>query len=74
MRSPEVLIVVAQFQVSYTGEGLNPSTLFRICRHDEPRATHEQGVGSTCRGVCNVREGVLPRLEVTCGAELDIGE
>jgi len=54
---------------------LDPTSHSHIHRHDEPRATNKQGMGMIRGGVRRLfRERLLPRLEVTCGTELGVGE
>ena len=55
-------------------ETVIPATRFRICCCDVSNTLNRQGVGVMSGRGQRIRKRLLPRLEVICGLELDIGK
>ena len=66
--------MIPRFQVYDTRETCEPAARSRIRCCDGPDAMNRQNAGMVRRRGQRIRKRLLPRLEVICGLELDIGK
>ena len=69
LRQTEVHVEVYDVRESW-----DPTTPFCVCGRDYPGAPHRQICGVTRRRNGGIRKRVFPCLQVTDGAEPDVGE